>query len=729
MKTFILPLLGCAVSLAAFADRHVDPDYECISTPVVTPTAVERTKDATKISFHAVYRPHFWIKVDSTAHIIVPNTGTRYAPVASEGLVLGQEFWMPESGETDFSITYPPLPKGVNTIDFIDGTWQIFGLRLDGKKAPKASEVDADEWVKLHAVPYPGEPEQFFNPADTKISGQIRGYDPRLGFDNMLLYYDNPVTGKRAPVAVPIAADGSFSVSFPMAAPGYFSISGPNNAWLSYYAEPGRTLDILLDWNDVLQASLNRTMGRSTRMSNTRFGGETGDINRELADAPDAPGTDVYKMAHDSVPSAALNVILADNNRYKADVDRYKASATLNPVTLKVLDAGVETELIMNMLNYDMYYRDNSRFDTIAPSLKEPLEIGFFNPVKEILAKDDPWLFAGKTMDMLPNRIAFCAIPDLLGAKDLYSLAYNDSGLLYLKSQGATLTPEEEETAAWLTERLGTTEYLDLTELINAVNRLNAADAVAERNGMTDLLNEWREDENDKADRLAIAFDYEGYNAPRRAKAVAQWAGTGNAPLLWQASYTASLCSYGKTNLSEPRETTFATVNTAIENKVVTHPCFIKTLNDFFEDAYTFKSYDIPDDDRGRVVRDIVTPYTGKVILLDFWGTFCGPCRAAIERSAEQRQRNLDHPDFKMIFITGENDSPEDSYNEYVAKNLAGETTHRLSNSDFNRLRDLFKINGVPHYVLIGRDGKILNDNFHYHSLADALTEYGIELK
>lgn len=729
MKTFLLSLLGCTVSLAAFADRHVNPDYECRSTAVVTPTAVERTKDATKISFHAVFRPHFWIKIDTTAYITDPKTGTRYAPTASDGLVFGQEFWMPESGEADFSVSFPPLPKGVDAIDFVDGRWQIFGLRLDGRKAPKAAEVDADKWVKQHSLSYPGEPDPFFNTADTKISGQISGYDTRLGFDNMLIYYANPVTGKRDPIAVPVAPDGSFSISFPMAAPGYFSISGPNDVWLSYYAEPGRTLDILLDWNDVLQASLDRIMGRDTRTSNIRFGGETGDINRELAAAPAAPATNVFQMARDSVPSAALKVILADNDRYKADIDHYKESAPLNPVTKKILDANVETDLMTNILDYDMYYRDNSRFDTVAPSLKEPLEIGFFNAVKEIFAKDDPWLFAGKTMDMLPNRIAFCAIPDLLGAKDLYSLAYNDSGLLYLKSQGATLTPEEEETAAWLTERLGTTEYLDLTELINAVNRLNAADAVAERNGMTDLLNEWREDENDKADRLAIAFDYEGYNAPRRAKAVAQWAGTGNAPLLWQASYTASLCSYGKTNLSEPRETTFATVNTAIENKVVTHPCFIKTLNDFFEDAYTFKSYDIPDDDRGRVVRDIVTPYTGKVILLDFWGTFCGPCRAAIERSAEQRQRNLDHPDFKMIFITGENDSPEDSYNEYVAKNLAGETTHRLSNSDFNRLRDLFKINGVPHYVLIGRDGKILNDNFHYHSLADALTEYGIELK
>lgn len=82
-----------------------------------------------------------------------------------------------------------------------------------------------------------------------------------------------------------------------------------------------------------------------------------------------------------------------------------------------------------------------------------------------------------------------------------------------------------------------------------------------------------------------------------------------------------------------------------------------------------------------------------------------------------------------MIFITGESDSPEGAYNKYVAENLVGEATHRLSDSDLNRLRGLFKISGIPHYVLIGRDGKILIEHFHFHSLSDALSEHGVTLK
>ena len=114
---------------------------------------------------------------------------------------------------------------------------------------------------------------------------------------------------------------------------------------------------------------------------------------------------------------------------------------------------------------------------------------------------------------------------------------------------------------------------------------------------------------------------------------------------------------------------------------------------------------------------------------MDFWSTGCGPCRYTIEHSAEMRKANLDNPDFKMIFVTSEGESPSETYEKYVAANLAGETTHRISATDFNRLRDLFGFNGIPHYVLLDRDGKVLSDNFTHHQLRETLKGYGVELK
>lgn len=60
----------------------------------------------------------------------------------------------------------------------------------------------------------------------------------------------------------------------------------------------------------------------------------------------------------------------------------------------------------------------------------------------------------------------------------------------------------------------------------------------------------------------------------------------------------------------------------------------------------------------------------------------------------------------QFIFITSEGESPEKPYKEYVEKNLKGEAVYRIPSSDYQRLRELFSFNGIPRYILVGRDGK-----------------------
>lgn len=93
------------------------------------------------------------------------------------------------------------------------------------------------------------------------------------------------------------------------------------------------------------------------------------------------------------------------------------------------------------------------------------------------------------------------------------------------------------------------------------------------------------------------------------------------------------------------------------------------------------------------------------------------------------REDNRNHPDFKYLFITGYEDSAGKAYDDFVAENLEGEECLMLPQADFNRLRDLFNFSGIPHYVMIGRDGRVLNDNYDVRNLRKDLEEYGITLK
>lgn len=111
---------------------------------------------------------------------------------------------------------------------------------------------------------------------------------------------------------------------------------------------------------------------------------------------------------------------------------------------------------------------------------------------------------------------------------------------------------------------------------------------------------------------------------------------------------------------------------------------------------------------------------------MDFWGTFCGPCTGMIKTMSKWRELNRENPDFKFIFITGMAESPDNQYNDFVANELLGEESHRLSNEDFGVVKDHFNISGFPRYMLVGREGEIVNDDYEPIVLNQDLEELGV---
>ncbi|MBD4490752.1 TlpA family protein disulfide reductase, partial [Xanthomonas citri pv. citri] len=49
--------------------------------------------------------------------------------------------WMPESGEAEFQLTFPPIPQNVTCLDFsegdFEGAYKIWGIQLDKKTFSK----------------------------------------------------------------------------------------------------------------------------------------------------------------------------------------------------------------------------------------------------------------------------------------------------------------------------------------------------------------------------------------------------------------------------------------------------------------------------------------------------------------------------------------------------------------------------------------------------------------
>jgi len=94
----------------------------------------------------------------------------------------------------------------------------------------------------------------------------------------------------------------------------------------------------------------------------------------------------------------------------------------------------------------------------------------------------------------------------------------------------------------------------------------------------------------------------------------------------------------------------------------------------------------------------------GKVVLVDMWATWCGPCRA---EEPHWEQLNELYKDKAVAFVGVSVDQDKPKWEEYLkTKNLKGIQLHAGSGND---LSTAYKINSIPRYILIDKAGNLIN--------------------
>lgn len=124
------------------------------------------------------------------------------------------------------------------------------------------------------------------------------------------------------------------------------------------------------------------------------------------------------------------------------------------------------------------------------------------------------------------------------------------------------------------------------------------------------------------------------------------------------------------------------------------------------------QAYKLPEGKATDIFRKLVDPHKGKFVFVDFWATTCGPCIHGIKAMKQVREKYKDSPDIAFVYITDTGGSPEASYNKFIAENDMGDNKFRLPEDEYNYLRQLFKFNGIPRYVMLNREGDVIDDDF-----------------
>jgi thiol-disulfide isomerase/thioredoxin len=95
----------------------------------------------------------------------------------------------------------------------------------------------------------------------------------------------------------------------------------------------------------------------------------------------------------------------------------------------------------------------------------------------------------------------------------------------------------------------------------------------------------------------------------------------------------------------------------------------------------------------------------GKVVLIDFWATWCGPCREALPHIRQIAKRFDGQP---FIALSVSLDSDEAKWKDFVGKN--GMTWPKYRDGGFGgRIATQFGVNAIPATFTIDADG-VLED-------------------
>lgn len=128
-----------------------------------------------------------------------------------------------------------------------------------------------------------------------------------------------------------------------------------------------------------------------------------------------------------------------------------------------------------------------------------------------------------------------------------------------------------------------------------------------------------------------------------------------------------------------------------------------KEVADFMANARLELITPTPDVADDKVFDAIIAPHKGKVVMVDLWNTWCGPCRSALAANEPAKQGDLASDDIVWIYIADES-SKIGAYLEMIP-DIKG-IHYRVTPEQINIIRSRFEVDGIPYYIIVDRNGK-----------------------
>ena len=611
---------------------------------------------------------------------LMDEDGNRYPLRSAEGIALDAWVQSPESGVTDFTMHFEPLPKKVQVFDFIEGdgsgAFKLLGIH-DKKykiKFPTMQELaDANPWTV---------PQDWFKSDTITIKGRIEDFNAeQLGFDMLHCYYEDEFEKEDAVQVLNIAPDGTFckkfKISYPFRQLFWTKEAKTQFDEIPFFARPGETIDITVKKDNQGRYVCVYNSGSSHDVERWLHTDDYSDVFRPLSS---------FKGKLEEANSQAESVW--QNAMYRLQTVSRREHYT--PMEMQLALADIQANFIERYLSYvDNYASDLVKYEErdgkwnaeVLDSVEyeKIYDAKNYYPLHRI-DFDNPLLLANQDFHFTLNHIQFANYVRNRKYKGLM----DENGGMEVTFKNFSTALSNYLTA--LRDFMGTDKDNMMVQLCAYKDMLSDFDNWVD----DEILNQWQPNDTTITEARKKEF-IESW--PTRNKMLPLYLATFTNPYIHQKAE--QFCAYKKsqTNLATP----------------------------------------LPDAPMTDLIRSLCAKYPGKILMIDFWGMGCGPCRAAIQSSKDKRAEIAKRDDVKLIFIAGERTTEgSDAYKQYVAEWLSNEETFCVTNADFTRLQELFQFNGIPHYETITPDCRRVRDDLRidgYQNFASELTRLKERLK
>lgn len=619
---------------------------------------------ATTVQFTMDYPAGSSFRIAGTCYLVDENN-RRYPVRSAEGLTFDTWVTSPADRTTHFTLHFDPLPKRTRVFDFIeyDGqrAFMLLGIH-NGKQKLKMKTME--ELASANVYPSLAD---WFTTDSVTLRGRIEGYSAEAGFPTQLEMSYKSVFDKYDFVMVAdIRPDGTFEkrwkVDYPQQHSFRLDKALPGMNYLEVFARPGDTIDVTVRKGDD---GLYRCDYHS---------GSSQEVERWLKSGLNFGGfpSRMYRFKGTPGEAEALAEKLWQLMTYRLQTEAARHKFT--PMEMQLAMADAQVQYAMDVMDYALGKMFNMEMVTAADSAVHATlrDTAFYGRLLRRIDFDNPLLMASGYYDILLNRIQYA-----------WPVRFADGPVEITDENGPWTNPAEsilnemEKRYATWRGMMGSTKNNLMAQMCNYQEMLGD-------------YNMWRENESSKDKVLADPKLSEEEHKQQAA----------SVPCLSNVfpRYVASF----------------------------SHEALRRHAEQFHAARQAKASFTspLPEGQPAELIRSLQMRYPGRYLVIDFWGMGCGPCRGAIQSSKELRAEIAKRDDVKLVFIAGEETAEgSEAYHKYVKEWLADEETICIPDTEFSRLQEYFRFNGIPHYETITPDGRRVGEEYRINGLYNFKSE------